>query len=166
MKDLLIILGMIVVAIAFGAALFFYGPSSFRTALGGTAPAVTFRLLKEGNDATNNTDRENYLIQNGTELNQLWSYINATPGTAPNIDFTKEEVLAVFDGTHTTGGYRIQVSSITEANGTRTVNVTRTAPGAHCVLSSAITSPYQIVAVPKSSLPLAHADTAATQDCP
>jgi hypothetical protein len=156
---------MIIVAIAFGALLFFYGPSSFRMALSGVQ-ADSFRVLKEGNDATNNTDRANFVIHNGTELNQLWSYIGATPGTAPNIDFTKEQVLAVFDGTHTTNGYRIQVTSVEDANGTRTVQVTRTGPGPHCTLASAITSPYQIVAVPMSSLPLAHVDTMATQDCP
>lgn len=166
MKDLFIILGMIIAALAVGALLFFYGPSSFRSWFGTASPAVSFRLLKEGNDATGMPERVNYRITDGSQLNELWGYVEATPGTTPHIDFTKEDVLAVFDGTHTTTGYRIAVTSIADANGTRTVHVTRMAPGANCVTASAITAPYQIVAVPKSDLKLTHVDESVTQDCP
>lgn len=167
MKDLLIIFGVIVAAIAVGAVLFFYGPASFRMALGNhQTPVINFRLLKEGTDATAMDVRANYEIKDGSELNQLWGYLGATPGTAPNIDFTKEEVLAIFDGTHTTGGFRITVSGITDANGTRTVHVSRIAPGMNCAMPSVITGPYQIIAVPKSTLALTHDDVSITQNCP
>ncbi|MDB5237332.1 MAG: hypothetical protein JWL88_434 [Parcubacteria group bacterium] len=167
MKDLLMIFGTIVVVIVAGVLLFFYGPASLRTAFGNKTPAsISFLPLKEGTDAVGMTDRTNYVIKNGTELNELWGYINAAPGTTPNIDFSKEDVLAIFDGTHTTGGYRIEVTGITQAAGGRTVHVSRIAPGANCMTAASITGPYEIVAVPKSNLPLEHVDTTVTQDCP
>lgn len=166
MKDLLIIFGMIVVVLAAGAALFFFGPTSFRTALhSGSSPSITFRVLKEGNDATAMPIRANYKITSPAQMSELWGDIGGAPGTAPNIDFSKEEVLAIFDGTHTTGGYSIAVSGITDAGTTRTVNVTRTAPGSGCAQASGIISPYQIIAIPMSSDALTHVDTGKTQDC-
>jgi hypothetical protein len=166
MKDLMIVLGTIVAVIVIGALLFFYGPQSFRVALGSMSPRVTPTLLKEGTNATGMSDRANYRITDNDELNQLWSYLDNTPGSAPSVDFSKDEVLAIFDGTHTTGGYNIQVSSITDANGTRTVHVSRIAPGANCFTTDSITSPYEIIAVPKSTLNLTHIDTSVTQNCP
>lgn len=167
MKDMLIIFGTIVAIIVAGACLYLYGPTSFRSLLGNKEnTAIPFRLLKEGTDATAMTDRANYVIRNGSELNQLWGYIGATPGTAPNIDFTEEEVLAVFDGTHSTGGFRIQVTGVTNIDRTRSVQVTRVSPGANCITPSVITGPYQIIVVPKSDLPLAHIDTSVVENCP
>lgn len=164
MRDLLIIFGMIVAAIAVGAALFFYGPSTFRSATG-TAGNVSFRLLKEGTNAITITDRANYEIQNQAQLNELWAYIQGTPGAAPTIDFNKEEVLAVFDGTHASGGFSIDVDHITDQDGVRMVHVVRMIPGANCVLTDGITSPYQIVAVPKTDFALSHEDQTITRDC-
>jgi hypothetical protein len=166
MKDLLIIFGMIIVVIAVGAALFFFGPSSFRSYLAmGSSPTVTFRVLARGNDADSMTQRANYEITTPAQMSELWGDIGATPGTAPNIDFTKEEVLAIFDGTHTTSGYSIAVSDITDSGTTRTVNVIRTSPGTGCSIAPGITAPYQIIAVPISSDTLTHTDTTTTQNC-
>lgn len=164
MRDILIIFGMIVAAIAVGAALFFYGPSTFRST---TNPLgnVSFRLLKEGTNAVTVTDRANYEIQNQAQLNELWNYIQGTPGAAPTINFDKEEVLAVFDGTHASGGFSIDVDHITEKDGVRMMHVVRTIPGSNCVLTDGITSPYQIVAVPKTNLSLSHEDQTITRDC-
>ncbi len=166
MKDVLIVFGLIVVTIIVGVSLFFFGPQNFRSLFGAGSPPVSFRLLKEGSDATAMTDRANYRITDSVQLSQLWGYVGVTPGTAPAIDFTKEEVLAVFDGTHSTGGYRITVTRITNEDGTRIVQVTRSAPGANCSTPSVVTGPYQIIAVPKSDLPLAHVDTSVVQNCP
>lgn len=165
MRDLLIIFGMIVAAIAVGMLLFFFGPASFRASVGAGPDTVAFRLLKEGQNATAMTERANYSIENAEQLSELWGYIQATPGSTPSVDFTKDEVLAVFDGTHTTGGYYIQVTGVVDENGSRVVQVTRVSPGEGCVTPSAITSPYQVIVVPKSELPLTHEDEAITQDC-
>jgi len=166
MRDLLVIFGMIVAAIAVGALLFFFGPAAFRSTVGQDIPrTISFRLMKEGQSAPTMSERANYRIQDANQLSELWGYVQATPGSVPSVDFSKEEVFAIFDGTHTTGGYRIQVDRITEENGSRIVHVLRTSPGEGCVTASAVTSPFQIIAVPKSTLPLTHVDEMVTQDC-
>ncbi|KND49420.1 MAG: hypothetical protein AB203_04470 [Parcubacteria bacterium C7867-008] len=166
MKDSYVVLGMIIAAIVIGAGLFFFGPESFRTAAGfGTPKDVSFRILKDGTDALTVDQRVNYRIENPQKLSELWGYLDVTPGSAPGVDFSKNEVLAVFDGTHTSGGYRIEVSHITEEAGSRMVHITRIVPGEGCVTNNAITSPYQVVVVKKSPLPLAHMDEVITEGC-
>ena len=99
------------------------------------------------------------------ELDALWNLVYGSGGPAAAVDFTKEEVLAVFDGSHSSGGYDITVDSVKDEGGVRKIHITHTIPGEGCAVSSAITSPYQIVVVPRSSLPLSRTDATATADC-
>ncbi|KND50576.1 MAG: hypothetical protein AB202_03785 [Parcubacteria bacterium C7867-007] len=166
MKDLYAVLGMIIAAIALGSFLFFFGPESFRESAGLTGgKEISFRVLREGQDAHTVDQRVNYRIENPTKLSELWGYLDVTPGAAPGVDFSKNEVLAVFDGSHSSGGYRIEVSHITEEAGKRMVHVTRIVPAEGCITNSAITSPYQVVVVKKSALPLGHMDEVITEGC-
>ena len=47
----------------------------------------------------------------------------------------------------------------------RIVNVELTRPDETCVLAQSVVAPYQIVELPKTSLPFTHADTWATKTC-
>lgn len=165
MRDYLIIFGMIAAAIVVGAGLFFFGPASFR-AVTNTPTGISFRLLKEGTNAITMNDRANYQIESQSQLNELWTYLQATPGSVPSINFDKEEVLVVFDGTHTTGGYSIAVDQITEKDGVRMVHVVRTSPGTNCVTTEGVTSPYQVVVVSKTDIALSHEDQSVVRNCP
>jgi hypothetical protein len=165
MRDLLIVGGMIVAALAVGAVLFFFGPSSFRAGTG-TASAISIDILKQGTNAFDMTQRANYHIQNQEQLNELWKYVQTSQNTTPSVDFTKNDVLAIFDGSHSSGGFSIQVLGIEDKDGIRTVHVRRTVPGPKCSVSEQISSPYQVVLVPKSDLTLSHVDEIVTNPCP
>lgn len=75
-------------------------------------------------------------------------------GTLPKVDFEKETVLAVFDGTRNTGGFAVEIQSVREMAGKLTVQVLRTRPSADGALIQVLTSPFHLVAIPKSTLPV------------
>jgi hypothetical protein len=69
---------------------------------------------------------------------------------APEIDFTKETVVAVFLGSRPTAGYAVDVVSVTRENGKLVVKYRETKPQPGLMLAQVITSPFDIVAIPKS----------------
>jgi hypothetical protein len=82
----------------------------------------------------------------------------------PDIDFSKDVVIAVFMGAEPTLGYSIAVASVEDGDN-RAVAVTLTRPGGSCVLDKSVTQPYQIIVLPKTSLAFAHKDQVRTVGC-
>ncbi len=162
MRDVLIIGIACAAAILVGAWLYFSD-----TGIAPTAQDVTasFTVLDQGNDSGTVTERKNYRIKNQDELALLWKMVHGT-GAPTGIDFTKDEVIAVFDGTHPTGGYGISIASVVDTKGgIRTVAIRHTEPGESCATTDAITSPFEIVVIAKSGFPLSHSDEVAVIDC-
>ena len=124
--------------------------------------SVLFTELASGTNA-DVTTRESYLITNDEELRDLWKLLR-TDSERPTIDFTKDSVLAVFAGEEPTAGYTIAVRAITETN-ERMINIEIGAPGVTCGAAEVVTTPYQIIKVAKTDLPLAHKDAMVTTGC-
>jgi len=167
MRDTIIVIVLAFVAIAIGAWFFFYNPmptgqATPAVALTPTAVDVPFTVLSSGTQSSV-LERKNYLITSDAELRQLWKMIGNTD-PAPTVDFTQNEVIAVFAGTEPTAGYTIAVSKILDAT-ERLVTITLDKPGGSCVLADMITAPYQIISLAKSSLPLAHQELDTTTSC-
>ncbi|MEA2701825.1 MAG: hypothetical protein QOE22_534 [Candidatus Parcubacteria bacterium] len=170
MRDALIIFVAIILAIVIGGYLFLNGGPEFNP--GSIAlpqsqqPASSFWVLAEGQDAGGVDRRTNFRIMTDDEFRALWSLVYGTGGPAvPAVDFSKDEVIAVFDGSHSSGGYRVEVTGVTDAEGKRTVSILREMPGEDCTVTAGITSPFQIVRVPKTSLPLAKEEQSRTRRC-
>ena len=161
-------IGVALVAIAIGAAVFVFGSGSLQsTSPNGannsqTAVAVPFTKLAEGSQSKV-VARVNYLITTQEELAKLWKLIEE-PSRVPKVDFNANVVAAVFAGEAPTAGYAIKVVRVEDAD-KRIVNVELTRPDETCVLAQSVVAPYQIVELPKTSLPFTHADTWATKTC-
>lgn len=176
MRDLLLIAGIAVAAILIGAAFFLFGPASFHSDINSAlAPSldaghggVTYTVIAKGVKAVAMTDRTNYRITNEDDFTALWNLIYGTQDTPalPRIDFTKYEVLALFDGSHSTSGYQIAADKIQDQDATRTVFVTHTIPGKNCRIVTGQTSPYVVIRVPKTTFSLDHQDMVSTSTCP
>lgn len=170
MRDTLIVIGLALVAILIGVFMFLYGqgnlsgPSSAAVSYTPTPAAVDvpFTPLAQGEQSTVST-RANYLITSKSELADLWKMVDAR-GQIPVVDFTTNNVIAVFAGKEPTAGYTIAVSKIQDTS-TREVTVTLSAPGGSCVLAQKVTAPYQIVELPKTSLNFTHQDILTTTSC-
>ena len=181
MRDILIVLSICLAAIILGAWLFFNGPMIFTETpeqqvevepVVDMKPIVTesvdiqFRVLDSGSRAAEVTERKNFAVYDATEFARLWKMANGTDGKAvPAVDFSKEYVIGVFEGEQPTGGYGIRVTSLTDADDTRTVAIERAAPAPGCLTTQALTSPYQLILVPVSSASLTPVETAVETPC-
>ncbi len=172
MRDFYIIAVICVVAIIIGTVLFFFGPASLQadvsSALRSGPKVVPFTVLAQGNRALAVTDPTNYRITSTAELDALWPLIygSESDSAIPDIDFTKYEILAVFDGSHPTTGYGVSVLEVTEENNVRTVTINDAVPSSHCSWAYTSTSPFELIQVSATSLSLTHIDLTSTTSCP
>lgn len=164
MKDLIIVGSMCVVALLIGFGLLVLGPDLLDRGAKGTTPVV----LAQGSYARGIDTERNYRISSEEEFNELWKMIHGTDAPPrPSVDFGNQEVLAVFDGSHSTSGYAIEVESVVDDRLTRVVHITHKEPGASCMTAFAESSPFVLVAVPKVSeeTVLSHIDTTEVVEC-
>jgi hypothetical protein len=163
-------------ALIVGLVLFLYNPSSAGAPAAASpntqasadsyaaSSPTPFSVIAHGASGPSGIGKVNYRITSASQLAQLWQMIYGDNTAPPAVDFSRQEVLAFFDGTHATGGYDIAVTSVAD-NGARTVNVQHVAPGAGCVVSQSSTAPFEVIAVAKSALSINHVDAAVTSDC-
>jgi hypothetical protein len=72
-------------------------------------------------------------------------------GPAPAVDFARDMVVVVAAGEQSSGGHRVRVDGTSPGpDGALVVHVTRTAPGPGCMSTMAITSPVDVVRVPRA----------------
>lgn len=125
-----------------------------------------FTVLAKGQNAGGIDQRVNYRITDPDQFALLWEMIYTANGpSVPVVDFGKQEVLALFDGSHSTGGYAIGVTGIDDKDGRRVIMIERTEPGESCSTSNAVTSPFILVTVPTTELTFDHVDTVQTTEC-
>lgn len=177
MRNILIVLGISIAAIVVGAGLYFLGPKEFHelppeeATVTDSAPvsgaAVPFTVIDSGPVAGNMPEPKNYAIYDQEEFERLWNSVHvAGDMAAPSIDFSERFVLAVFAGTKATGGHSVSITNITDTSATRMVAIQQNVPGAGCISSQSLTSPYQIVTVPLSDHTLSHTETVVEMACP
>ncbi len=180
-KNLTLLVGIVVVAVLIGVVLFYFGPASlqtdFQNALIASAQdnnsvssnSVPFNVLATGSNAISITDRTNYRITNVNDFNSLWElvYGDVDGHPLPQVDFSKYEVLAIFDGTHATGGYGVKVQSVVDKSPSRMVTILHLAPNPSCSarLPQGASSPFEIIQVPITTFPLAHTDEMGMSTC-
>jgi hypothetical protein len=109
------------------------------------------------------TQRRNYVINSNAELSALWKLIDEQ-APHPTVNFETSSVVAVFSGTKPTAGHSITVTKIADSD-RRMVTVTLQGPDSTCFLAEFLTAPYQIIEVPKTSLPYTHQDETVKDTC-
>lgn len=174
MKDLLILGGMAAGAIFIGSFLFMSDASIAqpvqnkitKTRVNNQAAAITSVIINGVNAPIK--ERVNYLIDNENDLNKLWKTLFGTSSTSPEkpkIDFSKNQIMAIFAGTKPTGGYSISVSNVQDIQDKRIVSIVITKPDTSCVVTQAQTSPYEIIKISSTTLPFTHNDTTTVHSC-
>lgn len=166
-RDALILTGAVVVAICVGIFAFLANGGNFANIFSSTASrdsvAYMVPFTKIAGGSQSSVDRRvNYFITSPSELSELWGMVNAT-GTPPSVDFSTHAVIAVFAGKEPSSS--ITVAKIEDAN-ERIVSIAVTKPDGACSTNKAAASPYEIVAVSATSLPLTHTDLVTTTTCP
>ena len=84
------------------------------------------------------------------EWSRLWTQ-HAGERTRPNVDFSKDVVVAVFMGTRPTAGFAVEIVGVRQDGPALVVSYTETRPSPGSVAAQVLTSPFHIVAVPRGS---------------
>ena len=116
------------------------------------APAGA-RVLAEGS-RSGITKPARRLARTETEWRALWKAHYPGGTNAPSVDWSREMVAAVFLGERPTGGYRIAVREAREVAGKLRVTVVERKPPPDAMVTQAFTTPFQVVAVKRSRLPV------------
>ena len=161
-RDGVIILGICVVAVVIGGVFFLMSGGGVSMSPGQEVGAV---VLAEGN-AVGMDERKNYRLTNQEEYLSTWAMVYGPEAPEPPVvDFATQEVLIAFDGQHPTGGYSVAVTSVVDGAGKREVTITHSMPGENCIVTDAVTSPFQIVAVPTSAREIKRTDIETVVAC-
>lgn len=134
--------------------------SSFVANTQSPAVAVPFTKVIRGTQSAITT-RINYVIKSPTQLKELWKLVGAT-STPPTVDFKTHTVIAVLAGKSSSS---IAIAKIEDADA-RMVSVMLTRPSGSCASQQQTATPYEIIAVPTTSLPFTHTDIVTTASCP
>jgi PrcB C-terminal len=86
------------------------------------------------------------VIRDANAWSQFWSELGV--GERPNVDFTRDVVVAVAAGQRSTGGFEIAVDRITQSDGELSVEVVERTPGPNCITTASLTQPVDVVVVP------------------
>ena len=109
--------------------------------------AAPMRVLDKGVHS-NVDDAHQAVARNAAEWKGLWQG-HSPDRPQPQVDFTREMVLAVFAGSRPTAGFGVEIVGTAEKNGTLVVQYRETRPSPDAIIAQIITSPYHIVAVPR-----------------
>lgn len=100
-------------------------------------------------DAISNVDEPRQAVaRTPQEWKALWQ-AHAGDRPAPKVDLSKQFVAAVFLGSRSTAGYRVEITAIKVAGRTMTIEWREGRPAADSILAQVITSPAHLVAIPK-----------------
>lgn len=151
-----------------GAYLYLFGKGKGTFSFGGleglmqpAAAAVPFEKLAHGSHSTI-SERSNYLIKSDKELQELWKLLDVE-SVPPTIDFSAKTVVAVFAGQGSNAD--IAVAAV-EDSAKRVVSVAVTTLARPCPTSDGTAAPYEVVAVPATTLTFDHKDVVKSAVCP
>ncbi len=106
---------------------------------------ISFETIRTG-IYSNQYEKKNHVIDNLVEWETFWWNMDTTQ-SLPDINFSKNLVLAVFQGERSSGGYSISVNKIIETESALEVFLKEVSPGQRCGVTMALTQPYTIAIV-------------------
>ena len=111
----------------------------------------------EGDSASGYPRRQGLVISSLMDWEALQPQLEAdlfSQPELPNLDFSQSILVIVFAGEKPSGGYTIQVKRIIQTDQEVVVYVTETKPARDQLAITQITYPYQIVILPRTTLPV------------
>jgi hypothetical protein len=90
----------------------------------------------------------NQVIKSQSELNRLYKELSIEQ--VPQVDFKAKNVVALFMGQKSTGGFSIGIDRVTVKGETADVKIIQKFPGEKAMVTMALTTPYCIAVIPKT----------------
>ncbi|MBF0278496.1 MAG: protease complex subunit PrcB family protein [SAR324 cluster bacterium] len=115
----------------------------------GKQSLIEFETISKGNESAISSLR-NEVIDSEEAWAALWK--EHLPGSLeiPAIDFTNKEVIGVFSGTRSSGGYTLEIDQVTGNGDKITISYIETTPGANCFTTLSLTSPFHLIQIEKT----------------
>ncbi|MEL6730565.1 MAG: protease complex subunit PrcB family protein [Bacteroidota bacterium] len=114
---------------------------------------VTFEVISSGSQSAMEQEGVQ-LIDNETSWLALWKEVHHNQFPVPesiSVDFSKYQVIAIFMGMKTTGGYQVKAESLQLDSSTFRLQAIYELPGKNCMLTEALTYPFLILKTPRQS---------------
>jgi hypothetical protein len=119
-----------------------------------SAPALPLRSVSKG-AFSGITDVRQEVIRDKEAFAKVWDELQARSRprpSLPEIDFAREMLVLVTLGQRRTGGFSIEVVNVEVRQDRLRVGVRRQNPAPGAMVIEVLTSPFHLVAVPKSDL--------------
>ena len=110
-------------------------------------------------------EKKGVVVRSSEEWADLWADLFPTQQIASAINFDENMLIAVFSGEKSTGGYSVEIKRVDEFADKIQVSVIENMPGEGCIVTQALTSPYHIVEIDKSSKPVEFSFSNNTINC-
>lgn len=123
---------------------------TIQSATGAASQQVPWEVLASGEHAVGYDKPAYVLVTSKDQLTNLWYQAYGTQlqvPSVPQLDFSRETVVAIFDGQKPTGGYGVDIHGVSVENGELYVDVVPRTPAAGAVVSQGLTSPWVIIHV-------------------
>ncbi|MBF2053670.1 MAG: protease complex subunit PrcB family protein [Candidatus Sericytochromatia bacterium] len=110
-----------------------------------TGSSVSFESLSNRNSRRMSAGTE--VVQSAEAWATLWSAHNGSSEEQPEVDFSRQSVLAVFAGEKPTGGYSIRITGIQQQGRSLVVSYSEASPGPDAMVTQVITAPAHLVRI-------------------
>jgi hypothetical protein len=110
---------------------------------------IAWTALESGNYCGISAE-QNVLIKSEAKWRSYWKDVTSNVIPAPDppqVDFSQKAVIACFMGDRSNGGYGVKIVDMVKAGEELKVTVEHRQPGPNCVVTMAITQPYEMVTV-------------------
>lgn len=92
------------------------------------------------------------VLHSAAELAPVWRAINGdSAAPVPAVDFTRQMVVFIALGQRMSGGYSLKFDGMSATSGGSVVRYTATSPGPGCMNAQVLSSPVEMVAVPRTA---------------
>jgi PrcB C-terminal len=126
---------------------------------------IAFDVVLQGSQSPI-ADQKNFVIVSLDEWRDLWLHVHGDQeAPLPAIDFSRYAVLALFQGERPSGGYELQVKSVTQQQGSVVVSVDDIAPGQGCEVPAGKSTSFVFIAIQKFTGSLATEMSRKIIDC-
>lgn len=129
-------------------------------------PMTLQRILTEQETGLNHPLR--LVIRDPEQWKSIWSEVmrdRSTVTPLPAVDFTRYMVILAAMGIQSTGGHEISIEEVRRDGKHLVVTVRQVSPGPECMTTQVLTSPVDIVQVPKSDEAVTFVEQKEIQNC-
>lgn len=93
--------------------------------------------------------RRNVIVRDAAAFSALWRQHAGPAEACPKLDFKACDVVAVFAGSRSTGGYTVRIGEVRRSGKSAVVAAELVKPGRGAITAQAFTQPFAMKSVPK-----------------